>query len=183
MINITSFIQELEPIPYKLVRFDDNTYCGPKGNMMSESVLDLMVFETGKIIGTSKHEIYLPGSSETDLLENSLVIGKTNNRLVGPMIKYDTRGGVIGPFFVTKMRYYVEDEVAVGKGMWEYWHTGNNIERILVNIQKSKPKTAFFDLIEEEPLLGFDGESKELIEEIKDKADSFQKSLRMYKRY
>ena len=37
MINITSFIQELEPIPYKLVRFDDNTYCGPKGNMMSDN--------------------------------------------------------------------------------------------------------------------------------------------------
>ena len=183
MINITSFIQELEPIPYKLVRFADYTHCGPKGNMVSGSVLDLMVFETGKIIGRSRHEIYLPGSSETDILENSLVIGMANNFLVGPMIKYENPSGVIGPVFITKMKYYVEDEVAVGRGMWFYDVTGNEIERKLRRIQKSRPKTAFFDMIDEDQLLGFDGEAKELVEEIKDKTESFQRSLRMYKRY
>lgn len=183
MININSFIQELEPIPYKLVRFADKTYFGPRESMQSDADLHLMVFQNGKIIGTSKYEVFAPDGSEKVLLDDSLVIGKSNNHLVGPMLKHDTRGGSKGLIYTTKMKYYVNKEEAVGKGMWYFNMPAKRIEREMKIIQTSRESDSLFEKIDGEQLLGFNGEVKELIEEIKDKADSFQKRLRMYKRY
>ena len=178
-MKVISFINEFESVPYKLVNYVDNTYFGPHGS----ADLHLMVFQNGKIIGTSKYETYAPDGSEIVLLDDSLVMGSVNKRLVGPMIKHDTRGGSLGKIYTTKMKYNVDDKIAEGKGMWYYNIPAQKLERAIKQIQNSSESNAFFEKIDGEQLLGFDGEAKELVEEIKDKADSFQKSLRMYKRY
>ena len=176
-MKVISFINEFESVPYKLVNYVDNTYFGPHGS----ADLHLMVFQNGKIIGTSKYETYDP-DGEIVLLDDSLVMGSVNKRLVGPMIKHDTRGGSLGKIYTTKMKYNVDDKIAEGKGMWYYNIPAQKLERAIKQIQNPSESNAFFEKIAGEQLLGLDGKAKELIEEIKDKTENFQKSLRMYRR-
>ncbi len=181
MINITSIINDMSDIPYKLVQYTDKSPNGLQ-RWPANTDLKLMVFKTGDIIGTGKIIIYDPYGYE-HVEEDSLVIGKTNNHLAGPIIKYnDKRIGLTPPFASTRIRFIPEEEVLTSSWGWYDSYNANRIERRLEKMRDLKSSDALYRQVRGKTIF-FDNETKDLVDEVHEKAERFQKVLKYYKTY
>lgn len=188
-MKIQFTIKSLENVPYKLVNLlDKATITEPRGSFPINADLKLMIFESGEIVGISNKKELPPGSHQFSTIDESLVIGRVHENLIGsltgPIIKLQIPRLAFAKAFAYANIKYKEDEVTTGGFLgWTETSNGNKIEHILGKIQSAKPSDALYRRIQQEPLLLSDNESREFMEEIEDKSEELSKKIRYYKRY